>query len=80
VKLTLEPTSKRVALDGVETRVWEGHDEQGVPVHAYIVRVAIPYGAVTEAAAARFAERLTETRVPSPAVEELPSSMILGPK
>lgn len=77
MKLTLEPTSKLVYLDGVKTRVWEGTDEENVPVHAYIVLVAIPDRGLPDRDVARFAERLTETRAPSPDVLELPSSMRL---
>lgn len=41
MKIILESTSQVVNLDGVETRVWEGKTESGIPLTAFIARVAV---------------------------------------
>lgn len=48
MKLTLRPTDRIVSLEsrddlrqGIPARIWEGHDEQGYPVVAFISRVAV---------------------------------------
>jgi len=41
MKVTLESTSQVVYLDGVPARVWQGKTEAGVPVQAFITRVAV---------------------------------------
>jgi hypothetical protein len=77
MKLTIEPTSKVVMLNGtVDCRVWEGVDDEGIAVHCYIPRVAIPINA-PEPVARRFRERLLETRPPSPEVRAIPLRLIL---
>jgi hypothetical protein len=38
--VTLTNTSKIVEINGVPARIWEGTTESGVPVHAYITRIA----------------------------------------
>jgi len=58
--LTLESTSETVWLDGVECRVWQGASSGGVPVTAFIARVAVPI----DRDAAEFAAELRETRTP----------------
>jgi len=76
MKVTLEPTTKLVELDGVKCRIWEGTTERGVPVHAYILRVAVPDGRPLEDYE-QFALDLVETRAPSSAVQAIPLRMIL---
>lgn len=76
MKLAIEPTSKLVALDGLDCRVWEGVDDQGVRVHCYIARVAIPIDS-SDDVTDRFARRLRETRAPSAEVLAIPARLIL---
>lgn len=42
--LRLRPTTKLIELNGVPARVWEGETAAGVPVHAFITRVAVKEG------------------------------------
>jgi hypothetical protein len=77
MKITLESTKKLVALEvpggAVPARIWEGHTDSGIPVHAYITRLGAPAGAdQTE-----FLRELEEHRAPSPAVEAIPLRLIL---
>jgi hypothetical protein len=77
VKVTLESTSKVVKLatpaGTIPARIWEGHTESGIPVHAYITRLAAPAGADH----AEFLRELEEHRAPSADVEAIPLRMIL---
>jgi hypothetical protein len=73
MEVTLKSTTMIVNLNGVPTRVWEGVTAKGVPVHAFIVRVAC----ALDADAAEFEADLNECDRPSPAVEAIPSNMVL---
>jgi hypothetical protein len=78
VKITLENTTHLVTLemgDGkrVPARIWEGHTESGIPVHAYITRIA----AAEDADLAQFERELQETRKPSAEIEAIPMRLIL---
>ena len=73
MKVTLEPTSKIVSLDGGPARVWEGHTANGVPCHAYITRIAV----AREQDASEFERALEEQRRPSPAIEAIPARLVL---
>jgi hypothetical protein len=44
MKVQLESTTKTVVINGVEMRCWEGASEAGVPVVAFIARIAVPEG------------------------------------
>jgi hypothetical protein len=80
MKLTLESTNTIVALEigGVDcpARVWQGVIEDGVEVHAYVTRIAIPREAPAEVHA-RFAASLNECADPTTRVRALPLRMIL---
>ena len=41
MKITIESTTKLVAVNGVPARIWEGHTEGGVPLHCYVTRLGI---------------------------------------
>jgi len=41
MKITLESTSQIVQFNGIECRVWEGETESGIPLTAFIPRVAV---------------------------------------
>lgn len=77
MKVTLESTSKVVELETpqgrVPARIWEGHTESGIPVHAYVTRIAAPAAGDLQ----QFESELKETRAPSAAVEAIPLRMIL---
>lgn len=65
MKMKIESTSKIVTLrvggQDVPARIWEGHTEAGVPVHAFITRVAV----AKEEDASQFEAELQEHRAPS---------------
>jgi hypothetical protein len=77
MKVHLESTTKTIGLTirgaTVPARIWEGFTESGVPVHAYITRIA----AAADADRRRFQDELQEQRAPSPEVEAIPPRMIL---
>lgn len=41
MRIIIHNTDKIVQVNGVEARIWEGHSENGVPLHCYITRVAV---------------------------------------
>jgi hypothetical protein len=77
MEIKLHNTSRVVQLEvdgvGVPARVWEGHTAKGVPVIAFITRVA----AERSEDLAEFERDLQEVAVPSPAVEAWPLRMVL---
>lgn len=42
MKVTLESTTKIVQVNGVYARIWEGETDTGIPVHAFVTRIAAP--------------------------------------
>ncbi len=73
MKITIESTDKIVELNGVPARIWEGTTKAGIPMHAYITRVAVR----EDADADEFERELAEQKKPSEAVQGIPLSMIL---
>jgi len=65
MKIELESTHKLVHLNGVPARIWEGKTARGVPVHAFITRIACDH----EADSFEFDLELDEHRPPSPEVD-----------
>ncbi len=76
MKLTIESTSKIVALNGVPARMWEGQTETGIPVHAYVTRIAVKEGR-PGSDYVQFETELQEQRKPSADIEAIPLRMIL---
>ena len=72
VELHLRPTSKLVSLvvDGAEVpaRIWQGKTATGIPVHAFITRVAVERGRPVHEYT-EFEQALEETEAPRPEVE-----------
>jgi len=73
VKIHLESTSKIVTFNGIECRIWEGKTEAGVPMHAYIARVAID----NNADASQFEAELREAKPPTADVAAIPFRMLI---
>ncbi len=73
MKVTLESTTKLVNVNGVPARVWEGTTESGIPIHAYITRVAVGI----DDDQAQFERELQECRAPSAAVAAIPTFLVL---
>lgn len=80
MKITLEPTEKIVQLrpaDGpLSARIWQGVDDQGAPVHAYVVRIAAADSQPLEVHA-RFAAALLECVPARPDVAAIPLRLII---
>jgi hypothetical protein len=79
MRVTLSPTSSKSKLyspEGVECRVWEGTDDDGTKVTAFVALIAV---SKDEPAAAhqRFAKQLEEKPAPG-AVESWPLRMFVG--
>jgi hypothetical protein len=73
MKITIENTTKRVTLNGLPARIWEGTTESGIPVHCFISRIGI----AKDADATQFEKELEATRAPSPDIESYPARMVL---
>jgi hypothetical protein len=73
MKIILESTTKIVELNGVQGRIWEGTTESGIPVHAYITRIAVEEGQDHS----QFERELQEHRAPSPEVAAIPLRLVL---
>lgn len=76
MKIILENTSKIVELNGVPARVWEGRTESGIPMHAYITRVALTENAGASAIA-EFERELEAVRPPSVDIAAIPNRLVL---
>lgn len=73
MKLTLTSTTKIVQLNGVPARVWEGTSEAGVPVMAFITRLAVERDEDTS----QFEAELLACATPSNEAALWPSRMVL---
>jgi hypothetical protein len=75
MKVTLESTSKIVDLNnGVKARLWEGHTESGIEVHAFITRIAVDKDADTS----QFDRELLEQKPPKVTLDGVyPARMLL---
>jgi hypothetical protein len=73
MKIKLESTSQIVELDGIECRVWEGTTEGGVPLTAFIPRVAVH----RDHDQSQFERELTEQREPRASGPVWPARMVL---
>jgi len=73
MRITLESTTKVVELNGVPARIWEGATESGIPIHAYVTRVAVEEGLNQE----EFEKQLQTHRAPSPAVQAISLRLVL---
>lgn len=73
MKMTIHNTSKIVQVNGVPARVWEGHTEAGIPVIAFVTRIA----AERERDLAEFDRDLSEVSPPSPDVAAWPARMLI---
>lgn len=80
MKITIEPTSKVVELNGVPARIWEGsaclEEHHGVPCHVFVTRIAVSE-TESEEVHTKFREALQETKAPTPDVESYPLKMVL---
>ena len=80
LKITIESTNKVIEFVSSETvwspvpaRVWEGHTESGIPVVAFITRIAVH----RERDQSQFEEELKSVRNPSADMEAIPLRLIL---
>ena len=73
MKITLESTSHIVSMNGVQARVWEGRTDSGIPVHCYVIRLAV----AGEHDQSQFQRELQQHKPPSPEVAEIPLRLII---
>lgn len=77
MEMKLRSTTKlvEVVVDGVAVpaRIWEGETSSGVPVHAYVTRVAVH----RDHDASELERDLQEHDAPSPDVQAIPLRLIL---
>lgn len=84
MKITLENTTKVVTLEvdgaNVPARLWQGTDEHGTPVHAFITRIAPevnPRDPASRPVLERFERSLEACAAPRPAVASIPLRLII---
>lgn len=79
MKITLESTTKiielRTASGTVPARVWEGKTESGIPVEAWVTRIAVRSDQGHDLA--QFELELAEQKAPSAEVQAWPLRLIL---
>jgi hypothetical protein len=73
MKLQLESTTKTVTVNGIQARLWQGQTGGGIPVHAYITRVAV----AADEDGTEFERELQEHAAPRPEVAAIPLRLIL---
>lgn len=73
MKIIMEPTTKLVDVNGVKTRLWQGHTENGIACHAYVALVGVDRSADTT----DFERELREVAAPRPDLNFIPLRMIL---
>ena len=73
MEITLHNTTKTVTINGVPGRIWEGHTASGIPIHAFITRIAVPDGHDPE----EFLRELESARSPSPDVQAIPLRLLI---
>ena len=73
MKITIESTTKIVELDGIPARIWEGQTDNGIPVIAFIPRIATP----DLHRAKDFAVQLQDCRAPLPVGSAIASDLVL---
>jgi hypothetical protein len=73
MKITIESTTKMVQLNGVPARVWRGETESGIPVHAFVTRIAVS----GDQDQSQFQRELQEHAAPSPEIQSIPLRLIL---
>jgi hypothetical protein len=48
MKLTIEPTSELVFVNGAAARIWQGTTDKGTPIYAIVAMVAVPAGSAPD--------------------------------
>lgn len=73
MRVTLESTTKKVRLNGVPARIWEGKTDSGIPCHAYITRIAVE----RDQDSAEFDRELEEHKSPSLEILAIPLRLVI---
>ena len=73
MKIHIHNTDRIVTYNGIPARAWEGHTDAGIPVIAFITRIA----AERDQDLAEFERDLCETTPPSADVQAWPARMLL---
>ena len=73
MKIEIESTEKIVELNGVQTRVWDGKTDSGIPVHCFMVRISPQ----THENIEQFEKELKEQKAPSADILSYPLRMVL---
>jgi hypothetical protein len=73
MKATVHSTSKKVHLNGLQTRIWEGHTEKGTPFVMFVALVSVE----AQEDNAEFEQQLTEHAAPTPVASAISPRMIL---
>ena len=71
--IILTSTTKVITLNGIPCRVWEGETKSGIPMHAYIPRVAVH----KDLDCSQFDQELQECQPPSFEVDAIPLRLLI---
>lgn len=80
MKVTIQPTTKIVVVDGIQARVWEGTTEAGIPVALIVSRITPmidPDVEESKSTIKEFSESLKQVQPPSAEVQMWPLRLIL---
>jgi hypothetical protein len=78
MRVTLESTTQIVEFNGLPARVWEGTSEKGIPVTAFITRIAPAIENPPAHVVAEFERDLLEQRPPETIVAMVLAEAPLG--
>lgn len=73
MEIKLHNTTKIVSLNGVPARMWEGYTASGIPVIAFVTRLAV----LMSDDNAEFEQELAAASAPSPQVEGIPLHLLI---
>jgi hypothetical protein len=73
MEITLRHTDKIVELNGIPARIWEGQTANGIPIHAFITRIAVLNGDDQT----QFEAELQVASAPSVAVQAIPLRLLI---
>lgn len=73
MEIQLRQTTKIVFLNDVPARIWEGQTASGIPIHAFITRIAVK----NSENHSEFESELAEVSAPSPDIEAIPLRLLI---
>lgn len=73
MEIQLRQTTKIVFINDVPARIWEGQTSSGIPIHAFITRIAVE----NSGDHSEFEAELADVSAPSPHIEAIPLRLLI---